>query len=215
MKKLGERRNSLRQTSESLEKVEGIEKLHDQLHEKTQDLLEAQEMCSDLQKEIDDLQNDFSIKELTLNESILKASQEVLSLKNQVKVLKKEKKRLEGLMEDMKKSLDSVKSEAYDRNTQIQKLEQEKKLMNDYMKEKLNGEELDSLLKVKQKITDLIEENRVLQEQLTSTRSNYEEIVESLKHELGMLNKYKSSSNKSMWTHVDQLNRQIEEKSRM
>lgn len=216
MEKLGEHRKSLRRNScESPEKVDMIEKLMDQLEEKNMDIQEYQGLISELQKENDDLRNDSSIKELTFNETQLKTSQEVLALKSEVKNLKSENKKLEASVEELRKSLEKVKSDVYDKEENIKRLEEEKQLMNSFMRGKLQGDDLDQLLKVRQHMEQMIDLNRSLELQLADTKKYYEEIVENMKTVLDMLNKNKSSSNKSMWTHVDKLNKQIEERTRM
>jgi chromosome segregation ATPase len=192
-----------------------IEKLMDQLEEKNMDVLEYQGLVSELQKENDDLKNDFYIKELTFNESQLKTSQEVLGLKSELKGLKVENKKLEASVEELKKSLEKVKSDIYDKDESIRRLEEEKQLMNAFVREKLEGQDLDQLLKVRQHLDEMADHNRGLEAQLASTKKYYEEIVENMKTVLDMFNKNKSSSNKSMWTHVDNLNKQLEERTRM
>ena len=216
MEKLGEHRKSLRRNnSESPEKVDMIEKLMDQLEEKNMDILEHQGLISELQKENDDLRNDCSIKELTFNESQLKTSQEVIALKSEVKNLKSENKKLEASVEELRKGLEKIKSDVYDKEESIKILEEEKQLMNSFMRGKLQGDNLDQLLKVRQHMEEMIDQNKSLEIQLADTKKYYEEIVDNMKTVLDMFNKNKSSSNKSMWTHVDKLNKQIEEQTRM
>ena len=216
MDKLGEHRKSLRRNStESPEKVDMIEKLMDQLEEKNMDVQEYQGLISELQKENDDLKNDFYIKELTFNESQLKTSQEVLGLKSELKSLKAENKKLEASVEELRRSLEKVKSDIYDKEESIKRLEEEKQLMNACVREKLEGQDLDQLLRVRQHLDEMADQNRDLEAQLGSTKRYYEEIVENMKTVLDMFNKNKSSSNKSMWTHVDKLNKQLEERTRM
>lgn len=216
MTKIGENKILLRKnTSNSMEKVDIIEKMQEELEFRAEEILEYQGLNSELQKKIYELSNDFSINELSLNEKVLKSSQDLLNVKNDLKLLKADKKSLVKTVEDQSKILEKIKSDIYDKDNLIKKLTEEKQVMSNYAKTKLQGQDLEDLINLKENFNTLNQNFNQLQQQLSFNKQQYEEIIESLRKELDLiLNDQKNTSN-SMWKHVDQLNKQLEEKNKL
>lgn len=216
MTKIGENKVLLRKnTLDAQEKVDVIERMQQELENQAEEILEYQEKNSELQRKINELCNDFSIKELGLNEKALKSSQDLLKLKNDLKLLKADKKSLAKTVEDQSKTLKTIKSDVYDKDELIKKLTEEKQVMGNYAKTKLQGQDLEDLINLNQNFNTLNQSYTQIQQQLAFNKKQYEEIIESLRKELDLfLNDQKNTSN-SMWKHVDQLNKQLEEKSKL
>lgn len=214
--KIGEDKILLRKsTSISLEKADMIEKLQQELQDKAEEILEYQGLYSDIQKELNDLSNDFSIKELTLNKKNLSLNQDLIKAKAECKSAKKEKKSLKKTVDDLSKTLEKLKSDIYDKDSEIKKLIEEKQVMANYTKSKLQGQDLEDLINIKADYRVLEENYARVQEQVAFNKQQDEEIIESLQKQLDIFRNEQKYTSKNMWTHVDQLTKQLAEKNRL